>query len=78
MRNDSEKEVTGCGKINEISTGSVQEKRDGDSLERITNRDRETQTNLNDTSEIDLKVSSLRGGLGKRKKPKMVLKCFGG
>lgn len=38
-----EKDVTGCGKINETATGSVQEKRDGDSMESISKRDREKQ-----------------------------------
>lgn len=39
MRKDLEKEVTGCGKINETATGSVQEKRAGGSMESISNGD---------------------------------------
>lgn len=62
-----EKEVTGCGKINETAIGSVQEKGDGSSKESISNGDKEKQADLNDISEIDLTVSSLRGGLRKRK-----------
>lgn len=68
MRNDLAKDVTGCGKINEIATRSVQERRDGGSVESISNGDREKQTDLNDISEIDLTVSGLRRGLGKNQR----------
>lgn len=43
--------------------------------ESISNGDRKKQTDLNDISEIDLTVSSLPCGLGKRKEGMMALKC---
>lgn len=75
MRNDLEKEVTQCGKINKTATGSVQEKRHGGLGGKHQQRT-EQQTYLNDVSEIDLTVSSLRGGSGKREELKIALKCI--
>lgn len=84
MRNDLEKEVTGYEKINETSVGSVQEERrrgapwKTSAIENISNGDREKLTDLNDISEIDLAVFSVRGVCKKGKEPKMALKCIWG
>lgn len=60
-RNDLQKGVMGCGKINETATGSVQEKREGGFMESISNGDREKLTDLNDIPEVNLTGFSVTG-----------------